>query len=342
MPLEYKSVPFEVKEVIDVSGGGWEIAGYASTFGGSPDAYGDVIVAGAFADSIATRGTKFLYEHREPIGKQLEIREDDKGLFGRWSIVDTQTGTDAYKLARAGVLDSLSIGYFTKEADYREDGVRLLRKVDLYEVSAVAVPANTNAVITDVKADEQRAVWSAAYVNDLPDSAFALILPGGSKDAEGKTTPRSLRKFPHHDAGGNPDLAHVNNGLSRAPQADISDAQRERVVAHLQRHKNAAGKHAGIEHDPLPFDLHSGDVQDAVAEWIERVRSGAEQRTRDGRELSEARKALLVRMSGSLRSTIEAIDALLVSSPPAETINIGAELRRRRYMAAGLTLERHA
>ena len=132
MPLEYKSIPFEVKEVVDVSAGGWEIAGYASTFGGEPDAYGDVIVRGAFVDSIAARPTKFLFEHVEPIGKQLEIREDDTGLFGRWSVVDTRAGTDAYKLAKAGVLDSLSIGYFTLEADYREDGVRLLRKVDLF------------------------------------------------------------------------------------------------------------------------------------------------------------------------------------------------------------------
>lgn len=149
--LRYKSIPFEVKEIVSVADGGWEIAGYASTFGGEPDAYGDVIVKGAFAESIAKRPTKFLFEHAEPIGKQLEIREDDAGLWGRWSIVDTQAGTDAYKLAKAGVLDSLSIGYVTLDADYDANGVRLLKKVDLFEVSAVAIPANRNAVITAVK-----------------------------------------------------------------------------------------------------------------------------------------------------------------------------------------------
>jgi HK97 family phage prohead protease len=177
MALEYKSIPFEVKEVVDLAGGGWEIAGYASVFGDPPDWYGDVIVPGAFAESIATRATKFLYEHREPIGKQLEIREDDRGLFGRWTIIDTRAGTDAYKLAKGGVLDSLSIGYMTLEAEFAEDGTRVLKKVDLFEVSAVAIPANTNA-ITDVKADiELRAVWSAAFVNDLPDSSPALDRP---------------------------------------------------------------------------------------------------------------------------------------------------------------------
>lgn len=151
MGLEYKRLPFDLRELKAVDDGGWEISGYASTFGGSPDSYGDVVAHGAFTDSIADRPTKFLYEHVEPIGKQLEIREDEVGLFGRWSIVDTTTGTDAYKLAKAGVLDSLSIGYMTLEADFAADGTRILRKVDLYEVSCVALPANEHAVITAVK-----------------------------------------------------------------------------------------------------------------------------------------------------------------------------------------------
>lgn len=243
MGLEYKSIPFEVKEVVSLEGGGWEIAGYASTFGGEPDAYGDIIAAGAFAESIAARPTKFLYEHFEPIGKQLEIREDEKGLFGRWSVVDTQTGTDAYKLAKAGVLDSLSIGYFTLEADFREDGIRVLRKIDLFEVSAVAIPANRNAVITDVKS--------------------------------------------------------------------------------------------------RPFDLHTRDVQVVLREFADRCKAGSAQRQAEGRAISEARLSAIKTMSGSLRSVADELDALLVPPAPPETINVGAELRRRRMYRAGV-LERPA
>jgi len=58
-----------------------------------------------------------------------------------------------------------------------------------------------------------RAELKAASINDLPDSAFAYIEPGGSKDASGRTVPRSLRHFPVHDA------AHVRNALARAPQS---------------------------------------------------------------------------------------------------------------------------
>jgi Escherichia/Staphylococcus phage prohead protease len=153
MALEYKSIPFSVKAAErNADDTGWEIAGLASTWWGEPDAYGDVVQPGAFAASIEARPTKFLYEHHTPIGKQLEIRETDEGLYGRWSVVDTTVGTDAYKLAKAGVLDSLSIGYIPMEWEIRGDGARVLQAVELYEVSAVAIPANTNALITDVKA----------------------------------------------------------------------------------------------------------------------------------------------------------------------------------------------
>lgn len=164
--LEYKRVPFDVKAVTD-GPDGWEIAGFASTFWGEPDAYGDVVAPGAFAASIAERPTKFLYEHTEPIGKQIEIAENEDGLFGRWSIVDTRAGADAYKLARAGVLDSLSIGYIPDEVEYLQDGTRVLRKVTLLEVSAVAIPANVNAVITEIKRayDERKAAVAAT---DIP------------------------------------------------------------------------------------------------------------------------------------------------------------------------------
>jgi len=54
---------------------------------------------------------------------------------------------------------------------------------------------------------------SAEAMNNLPDSAFAYIEPGGSRDPSGRTVPRSKRHFPVHDE------AHTRNALSRAPQS---------------------------------------------------------------------------------------------------------------------------
>ena len=81
-----------------------------------------------------------------------------------------------------------------------------------------------------------RDVWTTAYVNDLPDSSFLYIGPGGSKDSEGKTTPRSLRYFPVKDANGKIDLPHLRNALARIPQASSLSADvRATAMAKAQR-----------------------------------------------------------------------------------------------------------
>jgi len=69
-------------------------------------------------------------------------------------------------------------------------------------------------------------IWTRQYINDLPDSAFALILLGGSNDESGRTTPRSLRKFPHHRADGSIDLPHLRNALARVSQSDLTQEQK--------------------------------------------------------------------------------------------------------------------
>ncbi|HUX71231.1 MAG TPA: hypothetical protein VMV41_12015 [Cellulomonadaceae bacterium] len=66
---------------------------------------------------------------------------------------------------------------------------------------------------------------STAQVNDLPDTDFAYIEPGGSKDDTGRTTPRSLRHFPIMDA------AHVRDALSRAPQSPHGDKAMPKITA---------------------------------------------------------------------------------------------------------------
>jgi len=77
------------------------------------------------------------------------------------------------------------------------------------------------------------AEMSAKSINDLPDSAFAYIEPGGEKDDQGKTVPRSKRHFPIHDA------AHVRNALARAPQSPFGAKAMPKI--------KAAAKKFGIE-----------------------------------------------------------------------------------------------
>jgi uncharacterized protein len=79
------------------------------------------------------------------------------------------------------------------------------------------------------------AVLSSGARDNLPDSAFGYIEPGGKK-VNGKTVPGSKRHFPIHDA------AHVRNALARIGQGARFGAQAKAKVL-------AAAKRLGIEHD---------------------------------------------------------------------------------------------
>lgn len=149
---EYKSFKFEL-ESADESG---EFSGYAAVFG-NKDSGGDIIEKGAFSKTIREDfgRIKILSQHTDcelPIGKPLELREDDKGLFIRGKISDTAKGRDIQTLMKDGVLNELSIGYDVVEFDYdSEQGVRRLKEIKLWEVSIVTWAMNDQAKIDEVK-----------------------------------------------------------------------------------------------------------------------------------------------------------------------------------------------
>jgi HK97 family phage prohead protease len=145
------------------------------------------------------------------------------------------------------------------------------------------------------------AQMSAANINDLPDSAFAYIEPGGSKDADGKTTPRSKRHFPIHDE------AHVRNALSRAPQSPFGDKAMPKILAAAKKYgiktSQRAALPAGMEQRiyPAQFEVRSAPdgtggtkyslsgyatvydrpypMFDQHGEYVEQVRAGAGKKT---------------------------------------------------------------
>lgn len=150
---EYKSVSF-VLESADESTG--EFSGYAAVFG-NVDSGGDIIEKGAFTKTIAEdfARIKILSQHNSydlPIGKPLELREDEKGLYIRGKISDTQTGRDIRTLLKDGVLAELSIGYDAVDFEWDGDsGIRHLKEIKLWEVSIVTWAMNDQAKINDVK-----------------------------------------------------------------------------------------------------------------------------------------------------------------------------------------------
>ena len=100
----------------------------------------------------------------------------------------------------------------------------------------------------DVREDSKSAKMTRKAINDLPDSDFAYIEPGGKKDSGGKTEPRSLRHLPINDA------AHVRNALARLSQTDISPAAKKSALQKIK----ARAKKFGIESADSSQALYEG------------------------------------------------------------------------------------
>jgi len=115
---------------------------------------------------------------------------------------------------------------------YRRRKPKKIEGLEIDEVSIVDVPANQ---IPFALIKRAKAKWTRAYINDLPDSAFLYIEPGGKKDEEGKTVPRSLRHFPYKDKNGKVDLPHLRNAIARIPQSKLPEKLKERLQAKARR-----------------------------------------------------------------------------------------------------------
>lgn len=70
---------------------------------------------------------------------------------------------------------------------------------------------------------------TAAQMNDAPDSDFAYIEPGGTKDGQGRTVPRNKRHFYIGDA------AHVRNALARASQSPFGQQAMPKIKRAAQK-----------------------------------------------------------------------------------------------------------
>lgn len=198
MNLKHRAHAFQVKTVDEKSG---EFSGYGSVFD-VVDSYGDVVLKGAFAESLKSWGAKtklpaMLWQHRmsEPIGVWTKMQEDEKGLYveGRILVEAGDLERRAYEHLKAGSLSGLSIGYDVPVGgaayDSKSDTL-FLKTVNLWEVSLVTFPANESAQVDVVKAapkDIERILRDAGFSRREAKAFMADGLEGlrGLRDAEG-------------------------------------------------------------------------------------------------------------------------------------------------------------
>jgi len=156
-----KTLDFQCE--LKASGDTGTFEGYGSIFN-ITDKGGDIVVPGAFAETLAAqkaagRLPAMLWQHRqaEPIGVYTSMEEDAVGLKVKGQLaLKTARGAEAYELMKMGALSGMSIGYRSRDDSYdRVTGVRSLKKLDLVELSLVTFPMNDASRVSAVKTIEE-------------------------------------------------------------------------------------------------------------------------------------------------------------------------------------------
>ena len=157
----YKS--FELK-----AGDNGIVEGYASTWTKTPDSYGDIVIKGAFTETLKKRKATghpfplcFNHDFDQIIGAVSEAEEDDFGLKIKASFLNTALAQEKRELVKEGIVWQFSFAYSVlgweapTEEEKKQGIYQKLTKLDLYEVSLVPVPANQTAIVTEVKNDSE-------------------------------------------------------------------------------------------------------------------------------------------------------------------------------------------
>ena len=140
MIYNYKSLSLEVKDVDTKAG---EVVGYFSAFG-NVDSDGDIMMPGAFKRSIQDWGPegkgriKHLLNHdpSKPLGKIMDLKEDEYGLYYRSKIGTHQLGRDFVKMVESGLIAEHSIGFKTLR-EQKSGDANQIHEVMLFEGSSL-------------------------------------------------------------------------------------------------------------------------------------------------------------------------------------------------------------
>lgn len=172
-----------------------KVAGFFSTYDKTPDSYGDIIEPGAFTETLEKRkatGHPFPlclnHDFSDVIGACDSIEEKEKGPFVEASLFDTGRAQEVRTWLKSGAIYQFSFAYDVlqrrdpTEEEKKAGVMNVLQKIELFEVSIVTVPANQNAVVTEVKSVEpetktgrRNSRKDADVINQIIDLAKSLL-----------------------------------------------------------------------------------------------------------------------------------------------------------------------
>lgn len=195
--MKYKTINFKADDA-------GKLSGYFSTYDEEPDSYGDIVAPGAFTETIKAREATghpfplcFNHNMDAVIGTVDSIEDTEKGPLITAGFLNTEKAQEVREMVKSGGVYQFSFAYDVKgweqpTEEQKAKGItNVLTKVDLYEVSVVVVPANQNAVVTDIKSGKRNSKKDA----DAIKQAITLlqgVLENEEDDSEGtEETPKA-------------------------------------------------------------------------------------------------------------------------------------------------------
>lgn len=191
------TVPLEIKSLAER-----EFDGHGSVFR-NVDLGGDIVAPGAFKRSLAAHRKAgsippmfWMHDPSRVPGKWLEMTEDDRGLKVRGVLADTPLGDEIHTLLKMDAVRGLSIGYRTIEQDWTDDGERVIKEAELWEVSVVSLPMNPLAQVAHVKSqlsatgeyvptprEFERVLRDAGCSRSVSKTILSKVFDAGLRDA---------------------------------------------------------------------------------------------------------------------------------------------------------------
>ena len=102
--------------------------------------------------AIPAENTMLFWRHNEPIGKVTEYEQTDEGLMIRAKFTEgVRQADEAYALVKDGVINKFSIGFNLIESNRDDNGINVVTKADVKEISLVPMPWYDSADITEVR-----------------------------------------------------------------------------------------------------------------------------------------------------------------------------------------------
>lgn len=128
------------------------VTGIAWPFG-SPDRIGDRVEKGAFAGVSLPLPMLFGHDLNDPVGAWTSATEDTEGLkvAGNLLVGKVQRADEVAALVKAGAVRGLSIGFRTRQAENIKGGGRLIKSLELLEISLVTIGMHPGAKVTSAK-----------------------------------------------------------------------------------------------------------------------------------------------------------------------------------------------